>query len=349
VIAFGGSYGGMMSAWIRMKFPNIIDGALAASAPILYFRNLTSLEGFYEICTADWNSTQTPQAADVIQEGFSRLTGYANNATAYTYLNGMLPLCQNLSGPTDVTNYLEGYFENAYTYMCMTDYPYETDFLAEMPAWPVSYAAWAFTGLSVNSSDKDIFGAMINAANIYYDYQNQTDCIDIFQDYDVTNTSGLIGQGWDILACNEMVLPMSSNGVNDMFYPQPWNDTAYAESCNATYGQIPRESWAINFYGGFNVDFDFSSYSNIFFSNGELDPWSAGGVVKNLSDTLIAYLIPDSAHHLDLRLPNAADPPGVTAAREQEAYFIGQWIAERNAKNVQKEARRLKRSNAIEL
>ncbi len=66
--------------------------------------------------------------------------------------------------------------------------------------------------------------------------------------------------------------------------------------------------------------------SNIIFSNGELDPWHAGGVLENVSDQTISIYIENSAHHLDLRLPNEADPDSVKAARQLETVWIAKFI-----------------------
>lgn len=61
-------------------------------------------------------------------------------------------------------------------------------------------------------------------------------------------------------------------------------------------------------------------------SNGGLDPWSAGGVTQNISASLVAIVIPDGAHHLDLRYNNEYDPQTVLSARTLEVDYFKQWI-----------------------
>lgn len=66
--------------------------------------------------------------------------------------------------------------------------------------------------------------------------------------------------------------------------------------------------------------------SNIVFSNGLNDPWSGGGVLRTPNKEIIIIIIPDSAHHLDLRAANAQDPGSVLAARIKEKDAIRKWI-----------------------
>lgn len=56
VIAFGGSYGGMLAAWWRIAYPHIVTGAVAASAPVLDFEGEVddaAVESFAQIVTRD--------------------------------------------------------------------------------------------------------------------------------------------------------------------------------------------------------------------------------------------------------------------------------------------------------
>ncbi len=63
-------------------------------------------------------------------------------------------------------------------------------------------------------------------------------------------------------------------------------------------------------------------------SNGLLDPWSSGGVLRNVSKDVVALIIPEGAHHLDLRGSDPMDPPSVKKARKIEMTYISKWIKE---------------------
>ena len=113
--------------------------------------------------------------------------------------------------------------------MAMTDYPYETNFLKHMPAWPCNSSCQALTkGMNRDLStigDDELFAMITQSIKVYYDFDNKTTCNDI---YDSSSSSNSDMSGWNILACNSMAMPMEADGVHDMLSSRKWNYTSYS-------------------------------------------------------------------------------------------------------------------------
>lgn len=86
VIAFGGSYGGMLASWMRMKYPHVIQGALAASAPILFFPGVASPYAFNDYVTRDFAASNASCPVN-IRKAFSVLDRLGNNASNYNLIS----------------------------------------------------------------------------------------------------------------------------------------------------------------------------------------------------------------------------------------------------------------------
>ena len=119
-----------------------------------------------------------------------------------------------------------------------------------------------------------------------------------------------------------MVLPVCSNGVTDMFEPNPWNITKFSLDCKKKFGIYSDIEKALILFGGDHI----KTASNIIFSNGERDPWSAGGVLETLNPTLPAIKVPHACHHEDLRFSGPNDPQSLIDVRLREISIIKGWI-----------------------
>ncbi|KAI8494843.1 hypothetical protein Bbelb_274480 [Branchiostoma belcheri] len=273
VFAFGGSYGGMLAAWIRMKYPHLVAGQCQ-----------------FTLLRQSWH------AVEINDPGLRKLTS-------------MFRLCALLTADDMPT--LVDWLVNLWMIYALIDYPYPANFLTPLPAWPVKEACQLIT------SHEDVVSGVAAAAKLYFNFTGQTACLDISQPY-------YGGLAWQYQACTEQIEPICSDGVNDMFPPIPWDLAVFSQACYERWNVRPRPYWAVTEYWGRNI----SAASNIIFSNGDLDPWSAGCVLKSLSGSLVAIVMEDAAHHLDLRPSDPADPPSVVKARAQEADIIEKWIQE---------------------
>ncbi len=101
MIVGGGSYGGMLSAWLRMKYPHVFQGALAASAPILFFDGYVSPDAYDDIATNDFRKADE-QCPVNIKAGFEQLEDLRKQSESYEDIARIFNLCAVPSGPAEV-------------------------------------------------------------------------------------------------------------------------------------------------------------------------------------------------------------------------------------------------------
>jgi hypothetical protein len=171
-------------------------------------------------------------------------------------------------------------------------------------------------------------------------------------------------KSWGPLCCNDemnLVITEARGMGKDFFWPPShpkWVKTYQDMIANVTFEPCP-DPYGIygysnepyeplskrldTYYGGISMQ----GHSNIVFSNGLLDPWSAGGVyednsnpnflqeffeedtatVQNITENdVVALIIPFGGHHTDLMYSSDADPNSVSEARNAEYTFIARWI-----------------------
>jgi hypothetical protein len=204
-------------------------------------------------------------------------------------------------------------------------------------------------------------GALRAAANLYYNYTGQAgSCFDLGQHvvpqavaywqrkgshdkllllrqreqqqrqeqlhYDTDYT-------WSYQTCTEVYQPMPTNGVTDFEVPFTPNETAYFEDCRSRFGVQPRPNWEELVFQGSHIQ----AGSNIFLTNGQLDPWRAAGIqslpkgMLSQSADILIRLVPLGAHHLDLRASHPMDPLSVKMIRQEEIAAMKRWIAQWHA------------------
>ncbi|KAJ1349024.1 hypothetical protein KIN20_004466 [Parelaphostrongylus tenuis] len=341
VIAFGGSYGGMLSAWLRVKYPHLVNGAWASSAPLIYFRGGKVDQGAFDAVTTN-TYLEAGCNRHIVEKSWNAIINLSSTADGQDFLNNQFRIDPRSAIKSTKGGWnLNGYIREAIEYMAMVDYPYNTSFLEPLPGWPVKVACSFMNDTRTNFSDRELATKLYNAANVYYNTSGklQYNCIDPAVCGD--RATALLGDEvpWSWQECSEIVIDMcSKGGENDFFWNEcsPSSIDFLAQVCEST---LKRFNWTT---ANWNIDAVATLYgltvqhaSNIILTQGHLDPWSGGGYKASSPDNrndqgIYVVEIPASAHHLDLRTPNTCDPNTVKNARYQIVQILKCWVGSCN-------------------
>ncbi|KAF9597311.1 hypothetical protein IFM89_017095 [Coptis chinensis] len=306
VIVIGGSYGGMLASWFRLKYPHIGLGALASSAPILYFEGLTPHEQYYLIATKDYKEASM-NCYNTIRQSWSKIDKIASKSDGLSLLSQKFKICN----PINASSELKDQLERMYTSAAQYDKP---------PIYPVKMICDAIDVASKRTTD--ILSRILAGVVAF---KGNKKCYDLNQ---IITEADL---GWRWQTCTDLVIPMGREHDNTMFPISPFILKDLTESCQAVFGVdvTPRPHWIVTEFGGHGIKNVLKKFgSNIIFSNGLRDPYSGGGVLQNISNSVVAILTTNGSHTLDLLTPSKDDPKWLVGMRASEISIVKGWIAE---------------------
>ncbi|KAK0606274.1 hypothetical protein LWI29_035975 [Acer saccharum] len=305
VIVFGGSYGGMLASWFRLKYPHVALGALASSAPILYFDNITSQYGYFSIVTKDFREA-SETCYQTIRDSWSEIDKVASQLDGLSTLSKKFKTCNPLKRASELKNYLEFIYASAAQYN-------------RPPRYPVTVVCGGIDGEAFGS---DILSKIFAGVVAYYG-GNRSCYVNAPTNLSETTV------GWNWQKCSEMVIPIGIDENNTMFERDPFVLSEFINKCSEHYGVSPRPHWVTTYYGGHDIKLILRRFgSNIIFSNGLRDPYSSGGVLENISDSIVAVHTVNGSHCLDILPANkSSDPDWLVKQRKIEVEIIEEWIA----------------------
>lgn len=364
IVAVGGSYGGMLAAWLRREHPSLVFAALASSAPVLGFAAPATARPGGADPAQFWRTVEraflaTPEGeacAQTVRVAFDSIWRAKADAVGLATLTTTFALCEPLAPPTSPRRSssssgatvvdLIGFLQNWLQEIAVLNYPSGANFTGlRIPPHPAALTCSRILSALNETAPSAPFreAAALRAGLTWAIAQRDPQCtaLSSFESY----TPGLTKGAWSWQRCSDLIMAFEVASDARMllpcasFAPNCWDTAAlrsFGDFCAAAFGVAPpfgRMNMQAARLGGDGgvCGWSKNALSRVVFTNGALDPWSYGGVSAVNASSACAppaamIVIEGAAHHYDLRTPLATDPPAVVAAREEVITMITKWL-----------------------
>ncbi|KAJ8736096.1 hypothetical protein PYW08_006752 [Mythimna loreyi] len=306
VVVVGGSYAGNLAAWMRLLYPELVDAAIASSAPVL------AMKDFYEYLenvADDFEQHGTPGCYDRITEVFNRYEKLFKTDEGIIQLKEEEEICDS----TDMSK-----SENMQLFFLdkTSAFMYEAQYGS--PKSIKNFCEDIMETFHVNSTkddDVDLWSKNNHCFN--YDFDEM---VEAMRDIDWATS-------WTYQTCTEFGYFQTGSSNKQPFTKNVQVELFYS-LCTKSYGEefderridegVERSN---DMYGGLKPN-----VTNVVFVNGDLDPYHRLGVLEDVSYNAPAKIIPLSSHCRDLFSDRKKDPEELKEARKYIKYLIKNWI-----------------------
>ncbi|GIQ82805.1 peptidase S28 [Kipferlia bialata] len=309
-IAIGGSYSGNLAAWMRLRYPHLIAGALASSAPVKaevdYYQYFDVVQA--SLGTSSYGNQCTQAVADAVTRAETLIATKSGRDELFRMFN----LCDDIdySDVNDVANF-----------MSLLDDPIAGTIQYAKPGDIEALCTDIVDG--PNSSTLENIAELVAAE--YYpgcvdaSYQST---IDSMLDLDPTAETAS-ERAWTWQCCTEFSYwqtGTTSDVVSELV------DVDYFHSwCSDVFGIEAEEADMQTAQTNVLYGAEKQRISNVFYANGDVDPWHALG---NMFDNPASprYVMHGTSHCADMYATKLDDPAPLATIREFQLQAMNEWI-----------------------
>ncbi|KAJ2939762.1 hypothetical protein O0L34_g17954 [Tuta absoluta] len=309
VVVIGGSYPGNLAAWMKLLYPDMVDAAIASSAPVLAKKDFYE---YIETVSDDYEQHGQDGCHDKIRGIFQRYDSLFKSKKGIKQLKAEEKICED-NDMTKIENKQLFFMDKVSEFMVRAQYG--------SPAHIQKHCSRI-----MNST-------RIATPRVAYDdepnfWREESDCYD----YDFYNMIDEMKEidwviSWIYQTCTEFGYYQSTNSDNQPF-TRNIPAEIYYKMCTGMFGpdfdekSIDRSIEETNkMYGGLNPN-----VTQVVFVNGDMDPWSRLGILEDISYEAPAKVIARSSHCRDLFSNRRGDPEELVEARSYIKYLIKKWI-----------------------
>ncbi|KAM3967868.1 putative serine protease K12H4.7 [Aphomia sociella] len=304
IVVVGGSYAGNLAAWMKLLYPDLVDAAIASSAPVLAKKDFYE---YLEKVSEDLEEHGSPGCLDKVTEKFQRYEDLFQSEDGIELLKKEENICASNDLHKQENRQLF-FLDKASDFMYLAQY-----------GNPDAIHRYC-------QNQKFYFPIEPDESNIVWDKKNN--CFDY--DFDemieaMKKIDWLLS--WCYQTCTEFSYFQTTNSDNQPFTRNvPIN--LYYSMCTKLFGpefneeRVEKGVIETNkLYGGLNLN-----VTKVVFVNGDMDPWSKLGILEDLSYEAPAAIVPRSSHCRDLFSDRSSDPEEIKEVRKYVKYLIKRWI-----------------------